>query len=94
VGFDLLGLESIAAVIPPTNKASLRVAEKLGFHCERMGRFYDQELELHLLSRHTFAGGRDTLVVDDGRTGHATLRDARPAGEATNGRPAAIGPVT
>ncbi len=50
-GFDQVGLEWIAGIVQPPNKASLRVLEKLGFVYLREDHFYNADVLYHRLER-------------------------------------------
>ena len=52
-GFDLLGLERIIGVTHPDNVASQRVLQKVGMRDQGWGRYYDQDLRLFAIERHT-----------------------------------------
>jgi ribosomal-protein-alanine N-acetyltransferase len=53
-GFEVIGLERIAAIALPENGASRRVMEKLGFHYEKDAHYYHTDLVYYALSRQTW----------------------------------------
>lgn len=45
---DVVGLQRIVAIVDPTNEASMRVVEKLGFRYEKMVRLSADDIDLKL----------------------------------------------
>lgn len=54
-GFHTVGLQRIVAFVFPENRASARVLEKLGLHCEGSKQYNDKELLYYSIDAQRFA---------------------------------------
>ncbi len=57
-GFEELGLERIVSIMRPENRASRRVAEKVGLSLREQTRWRDQDMVWYAIDRRTWTGSR------------------------------------